>query len=304
MSDHPLHRVLSVPGVSQVRKMVTLFVPWKKQSGGHQRSIIIGFDVDAGILMPWNLTSGGLEALRLPDTVIVDRLYQDKLEIKRVGDTAEINGYRARVVGITEGIRSFTTSPFVFTSLKNSLNYAGLKQGQVSYLLVRTSAGLDPGEVRDRLREKFPDVDVYTKREFRAKTQRSWMLDTGAGASILTAAVMALFVGLVVVAQTLYASTIDHLNEFGTLRAMGANNQFLYSIIVLQGVMTAIAGYTLGIGISFIIAKASELSITVVLVTPQLAAAIFIITLIMCVSAAVTSIRKVTRIEPAMVFRG
>jgi ABC-type transport system, involved in lipoprotein release, permease component len=147
-------------------------------------------------------------------------------------------------------------------------------------------------------------VDVYTKREFRAKTQRSWMLDTGAGASILTAAVMALFVGLVVVAQTLYASTIDHLNEFGTLRAMGANNQFLYSIIVLQGVMTAIAGYTLGIGISFIIAKASELSITVVLVTPQLAAAIFIITLIMCVSAAVTSIRKVTRIEPAMVFRG
>ncbi len=51
----------------------------------------------------------------MADTVIIDSLYQDKLEIAGVGDTAEINGHRVRVVGITRGIRSFTTSPFVFT---------------------------------------------------------------------------------------------------------------------------------------------------------------------------------------------
>ncbi|MGH8652770.1 MAG: hypothetical protein ACREYE_11650, partial [Gammaproteobacteria bacterium] len=52
ISEHPLHRVLGVPGVVQVEKMVTQFVSWKKHSGGQQRSIIVGFDVTAGILHP------------------------------------------------------------------------------------------------------------------------------------------------------------------------------------------------------------------------------------------------------------
>ncbi|MGH8652771.1 MAG: ABC transporter permease [Gammaproteobacteria bacterium] len=108
-----------------------------------------------GHLAPWDVISGSPEALRLADTVIIDSLYQDKLEIAGVGDTAEINGHRVRVVGITRGIRSFTTSPFVFTSLKNSLNYARLEEDQTSYLLVRTSGETSPEEIRDRLKIAF-----------------------------------------------------------------------------------------------------------------------------------------------------
>ncbi len=77
---------------------------------------------------------------------------------------------------------------------------------------------------------------------------------------------MGLVVGIVVVAQTLYASTIDHINEFATLRAMGAENRFLYNIIVLQAVISAIVGYALGLGIGFTIAKASEATITAIVV--------------------------------------
>lgn len=304
ISEHPLHRVLSVPGVVQVEKMVTQFVPWKKQSGGQQRSIIVGFDVTAGMFAPWNVISGSREALRLPDTVIIDSLYQDKLEIARVGDTAEIDGHRVRVVGITRGIRSFTTSPFVFTSFKNSLNYARLKEDQTTYLLVRTSGETSPEEVRDQLKARFPELDVYTKREFRNKTQNNWIFETGAGAGIFTAAIMGLVVGIVVVAQTLYASTIDHINEFATLRAMGAENRFLYNIIVLQAVISAIVGYALGLGIGLTIAEASETTVTAIVLTPQLAVSMFFITLVMCVVAAVTSVRKVTRLEPAVVFKG
>jgi putative ABC transport system permease protein len=304
MSDHPLHRMLSVPGVVQVGKMVTQFVPWKKHSGGQQVSIIVGFDVNARMFAPWNVISGRPEALQLPDTVIIDSLYKEKLEVARLGDTAEINGHRVRVVGITRGIRSFTTSPFVFTSLKNSQQYARLKEDQVTYLLVRISSDKSPEEMRDRLKAGFPELDVYTKREFRDKTQKNWIFETGAGAGIFTAAIMALVVGIVVVAQTLYASTIDHINEFATLRAMGADNGFLYSIIVLQAVISAIVGYALGIGIGFTIANASEAGVTAIVLTPQLAVWMFFITLVMCVVAAVTSVRKVTRLEPAMVFKG
>ncbi|MGH8652772.1 MAG: FtsX-like permease family protein [Gammaproteobacteria bacterium] len=106
---------------------------------------------------------------------------------------------------------------------------------------------------------------------------------------------MGLVVGIVVVAQTLYASTINHINEFATLRAMGAENRFLYNIIVLQAVISAIVGYALGLGIGFTIAKASEATVTAIVLTPQLAVSMLLISLVMCVVAAVTSVRKVTR---------
>ena len=56
--------------------------------------------------------------------MIIDRLYarQARRHAPSV-QTIEINGRRARVVGFTTGIRTFTQSPYVFTSLKNARDY-------------------------------------------------------------------------------------------------------------------------------------------------------------------------------------
>ena len=47
-------------------------------------------------------------------------------------------------------------------------------------------------------------------------------------------------VGTVIVAQTLYSSTKDHLDEFATLRAMGSSKRYIYSVIVYQAVINAV----------------------------------------------------------------
>ena len=67
-----------------------------------------------------------MEDLKLPDAVILDELYKQKLGVTRVGEVFEIGGYRARVVGFTRGIRSFTTSPYVFTSFKYAQDFTNL----------------------------------------------------------------------------------------------------------------------------------------------------------------------------------
>jgi putative ABC transport system permease protein len=64
--------------------------------------------------------AGSVERLDEPDAVIVDELYLDKLGIAGVGDRVEIGGRRAHVVGLTRGIRTFTTAPPVFTSFKHA----------------------------------------------------------------------------------------------------------------------------------------------------------------------------------------
>src|SRR5580698_5899916 len=46
-----------------------------------------------------------------------------KLKIDRVGYTTEIAGVRAQVVAMTQGIRSFTTSPIVFADLRSARSF-------------------------------------------------------------------------------------------------------------------------------------------------------------------------------------
>ena len=63
--------------------------------------------------------------------------------------------------------------------------------------------------------------------------------------AFLTVALGAL-VGVVIVAQTLYASTTEHLTEFGTVKALGGGNLTVYGIIAEQASYAAVLGFGVG----------------------------------------------------------
>lgn len=303
-SERKLWDALATPGVAAAQKYLVRFAQWKKPSGGQEAIMLIGTDPQGSMGRPWNLVAGSLEGLNEPDAVIIDELYLDKLGIRGVGDVVEINNRRARVVGLTHGIRTFTTSPAVFASFKHALDYAPLGEDRALYLLLRVSPGAAPSEVAARLRANLTDVDVLTAREWQRTQEDYWMFGTGAGFTVLIAAGLGLLVGVVVVAQTIYAATVDHLREYGTLKAMGATNGYLYRVILQQAALSAVAGYGIGIGIALAASRASLAGTTAVIVEAPLAGALFLLTLVMCLAASAVSINKVMRIDPAMVFKG
>jgi putative ABC transport system permease protein len=230
-------------------------------------------------------------------------LYRERLGITHLGQVGEINGYRARVAGFTEGIRSFTTSPFVFTSFKSAQSYVRLLEDQTVYILVSAKKGVDLQQLKRDIRARVSDVDVHTTAEFSWMTQRYWIFTTGAGLATLIAAMLGLVVGIVVVAQTIYATTIDRLREFGTLKAIGASNLHIYRVIIEQAIISAIIGYIIGISISFAIVHFSRRNEAAILLPWPVALAMFGLTVLMCVSASLVSIQKATRIDPVLVFK-
>ena len=159
----------------------------------------------------------------MPDTVAVDELYLSKLGLSGLGQTVEIGDHRARIVALTRGIRSFTTSPYVFTSYANAIDYTHFDDGQCTYILARPVPGLSPETLRDAIAASVPDIDVYTREQFAAKTQHYWMFTTGAGMALLIAACLGLVVGGVVVAQTLYATTMEGVGHIRAHLAEHAN---------------------------------------------------------------------------------
>jgi putative ABC transport system permease protein len=303
ISERKLYQTLATPGISNAARLIVEFTLFKRPDGGQESVLVVGFDPEKGLGGPWNVVAGDIDRLRFSSTIMVDERYQEKLGIDHLGQIVEISDRRAQVVGFTRNIRSFTQSPYVFTSFQTALDYARIRRDQTKYVLVRLAPGADLNVVKAALGERLADVEVLTTEEFSNRTQFYWMFTTGAGLALLIAAVMGLIVGVVVVSQTLYATTIDHLPEFGTLRAMGASNQYIYGVIIRQALLSAVAGYVIGLYIIIVIVRIAENLGPAILMPYTLAAGLFIATLAMCVGAAMISIKKVTRLDPSAVFK-
>ncbi len=304
MPESRYYEVLSVPGVEKASRMVVDFAFWKKPGGGQESIEIVASDVASGMGGPWNLVRGDIGVLDAPDAVIVDQLYLDKLGVGALGQETEIIDSRARIMGFTRGIRSFTTSPYVFTAYRNGHRYSRFGQAQVTYVLVKAAPGTDPAALARRINGRVPNVDAYATEDFSRKTRMYWMMSTGAGAAVLLAAVLGFIVGTVVVAQTLYATTMDHLPEFATLKAMGAPDGYIARILGVQACVSAVLGYGIGMGICLLLTELRKYGDEAIVLSPSVALAIFVLTLAMCLGASLLSIRTVMRIDPAMVFRG
>jgi len=294
---------LAVPGVAQVDPLMMQFAFWRKPDGGTESVSIVGFNLATGQGRPWNLVQGTIEDLQQDDAVIVDRLYAAKLGVTALGQTIEINNRRARVVGFTAGIRTFTQSPYVFTTHRNAQRFTFFRPDQTTYLLVRLRPGSDAAAVRDALQTRLGRVDVWFAADFARAAQRYWLITTGAGSALLLAALLGLVVGIVIVGQTLYATTVDRLPEYATLRAMGAPNRYLYRVILKQAAISAVFGFIGGMLLVGLVVLASAGSTVAVAMPPGLIGVLGLLTLCMCALGALVSIRRIMRIDPTSVFQ-
>ncbi len=302
VDEHERFRALSVAGVMDALPIVIGFAQWRLPNGGTTPVFIVSSDTRAGGLHPWNLVEGSLADLAIPGAVAIDQSYFDRLGTEGLGANAEIRDQKVKVTAITKGIRAFTTTPYVFTSLDQARTYVGTPPNKATYFLVRLSPNADVESVRSRLRTALSDSEVLTPGEFRSRSRSFWLFGTGAGAALFAGALLGIVVGTVIVAQTLYASTKDHLPEFATLRAIGASGSYIHKVIICQALLSAIIGFCIAAGVGLIIVDATAESALPILMTPLMTMGLFLLTVVMCVLSAIFAIVQVIRIDPAVVF--
>lgn len=331
-----------VPGVARAEALIVRGGIWQHSLDEITPVRVIGFDPKGQLFAPRKIIQGDLSALEQPYTVIVDTTNFNSLNINRIGERAEISSLPVKVVGLTQGNRSIAANPFMFTSLESANAYAN--SGQTTSLSCKTQAGSEeinctntfvesnqqttpipkklvasdlityvliaakPGEDLQALKQKLeialPNTRAYTSRELARKTQNFWQSRTGIGFLLGLGAAVGVIVGVIIVAQILYSSVSDHLQEFGTLKAMGASDWVIYGVIVEQALWMAILGYLPGMLLCFGVgAWTFATQGIMILITPVTAIAVFGLTVLMCVGSAIFAIQKVTKLDPAIVFK-
>lgn len=294
----------SCPQVARVEKLIMTWGLARLPTGGSEQVQIIGFD-------PWkatgpltDLVSGDILDLKTPRGVVLDESSRRRLGPFQVGDYMEVTGRRVKVVGVSQGIHSLTTSPMLFASYATAQEIPSpVLPGQTVFVLAWLKDGADRAQALATLR-RIPDVDVHTRGAFSLKTRLYWTFETGMGLGFLMVTFMGLAIGMVMVGQTLYASTMQHQREFATLKAIGAENRMIYGILVRQAASVALAGYAVGLaathGVARLYGEATD--IWVILPAP-IQAAMLVLTVLMCMAASLISIRKVMVLDPMIVFK-
>jgi putative ABC transport system permease protein len=330
-----------VAGVQRSEALLLGGGVWRSPKGKITSIRLFGFDPAGQLFNPFEVTQGRLQDLEQPYTVIVDKTNLDNLNVNQVGDTANIGSLGVKIAGLTEDTQSIASSNYLFTSLANVKAYSTgnltsnldcrLQNGQfqctnvykpstgsspsakptpltstdaITYVLVQAKPGQDLQVLKQNLEKALPNTRAYTREEMATQTRNFWVERTGIGFILGLGATVGVIVGMVIVGQILYSSVADHLKEFATLKAMGVPDRVVYSIIVQQALLMSILGYVPSLALCMALGAwtFATQGITI-LITPVAATGILGITIFMCVGSALFAIQKVTRVDPAIVFK-
>jgi putative ABC transport system permease protein len=174
----------------------------------------------------------------------------------------------------------------------------------ITYVLIKAKPGEDLQALKKRLEAALPNTRAFTRSELIRKNETFWQKRTGVGFILGLGAVVGIIVGIIIVGQILYSSVSDHIQEFGTLKAMGASDWTVYGVILEQAIWMAVLGYIPSLALCYGVATWTYATQGIlILITPVSAIAIFGVTVAMCVGSAIFAIQKVTRLDPAMVFK-
>ena len=291
-----------VPGVAAVRRIVAGSTSWQTPSGLRQTVIVVGADAGIGDRFPLPYLNRRPDALH-PEMVLVDQSNAPSLEVISAPVDVEISRRRARVAGIIDGFGSFIGSPYVFTTYNDAAHYLGLEREETMFLLVSVSPEYEVEAVRRNLQARLPEVDVWTREAFSQRARLYWVNQTGSGGALLLAGLLGFLVGLVIVSQTIYSTTMDNLEEFATLKAIGASRRYIRGVVLTQSLVSGVIGSIIGLLITFPLMRAMQGSISWIYTPWWLPVGMIAVSLVMCCIASVVSIRKAVTVEPGRVFR-
>ncbi len=298
-----VHRIRSIEGVEQAEPYVVGHTVMTLPSGGFEQVLVVGSDSTSLLGTAVSLAVGEAESIRSPDAILLDTGDLDKVENPQIGDLREIGQRRARVVGFTQGILGFLVTPYVFTTIDRASAYLNKPTDQASYFLVRLSDSADTAFVRRSIEARLPDATTMTGDEYGRASVDYWLRRTGIGLSFGAATGLGLIVGLVVVGQTLYASVLDRVHEYATLKAIGASEAQVRAVVLCQALMLALVGSALGLLVVGLVQAVASTPRAPMTVPWSVSIGSCVLVIAICLVASLAPYLKLRRVDPALVLQ-
>jgi len=294
----------SIEGVEKVYPLVMAGGAARFSNGTSAGLTMIGVQAPDFVGGPWNLSVGTKEAMVQDNAIITDYFDKKVLGEVEIGDYFEINGHKVFNAGLTRGVRAFGGGVYTFTTIERARYLGNVPINKVSAFLVKINPRENEQQVIERINKDISGVTAWNSNELAKETILTVLKSSGIALSFGTLIVFALIIGFVIIGLTLYSSAIDRIKDYGTLKAIGANNKYIRNLIITQALIFAVVGYIIGSalieGFRNGVAKAG----TFFDYPLWLRITFFLVTVLIALLGSSFAIRRIIKLEPAQVFRG
>ncbi len=308
LRDTDILRVRSVDGVAWAAALYQGYNQARLVDGTFKFVTLVGLDSTTLAGAPAHLIEGSLQDLRLPNTVIIDEFGIEQFSAGRdrkigVGDSFEINDREARIIGICQTARSFTGGPFVFTTYDRIAGYVPGQRRLLSFVLVEPAPDVSAVELARHI-EHETDLRAYTRQEFMWSTIWWYVRNTGIPINVGLIVLIGLVVGIAISGHTFYSFVLENTRNLAALKAMGISTSMLCLMLIVQSLAVGLIGFGIGLGLVSVIGTlVLQLGKVPFLLLWQLPIATLAAVMLISILAALLGIWRITRLEPAVVFR-
>jgi putative ABC transport system permease protein len=319
VSDEAIPLLMAMPEAADVRTLDLAVADWRHPDTLASRAIAVtGLDLQRPALDLPEVNSQ-LFLLSRPDHVLMDRASRPdfgpvngkSFGPQDVGRTTNATGKQVRIAGTFQMGTGLAANGAIFVSREGFRRISPVDhEGRASMILIKLREGVTEAAGRDAVLERLRSAggtlaraDVLTLGEAKMAERIRWYTETPIGMIFLIGVFLALIVGGIICYMVLAADVIANLPEYATLKAMGYSNRFLGRTVLAQSCYLAsisLPPATLAaLAVFFIVTTTSGIQIRMTWYWLVLVA---VLSFLMCMSAGIVAIRKLSKAEPASLF--
>lgn len=302
--------VRGTDGVEWAVPLNSTLIPLVTPQGKFDICLLYGIDEATLIGAPSHMIEGSLRDLRREGAVIVDmysasdalaKINADGTKVPlSIGDTLEINGKSALVVGICKVTQGFYPQPIIFTSFSQFKIFDPGLSDRIGFILVKTNQNAHISTVAGKI-NAYKELHAQTSEEFKVRI-RNYFLKTGILINFGLSVLLGIIIGFSIAGQTFYMMSLENIVYYALIKAVGGTEKMILQMIVFQAAVVGLLGYVLGIGTTILWGYAVQETTLAFLFPWQLLAFTGLIILVICLFTAVLSIQKVFHADPKILM--
>jgi putative ABC transport system permease protein len=308
MRDIELITVRSVEGVRWAVPFFKGLATIRMPDGLSQQVQLMGIDNVSLVGICPKIIMGDLEAIQRPQNAMIDKAgfaFTWPGQPLKLGKKIELNDNRLVVNAICDANPTFFTFPIVYVSYNTALEILPPTRKRLPFILVKAEQGSDLQEVKKRIMQKT-GLQALTQSEF-AWRSISYILErTGIPINFGITIMLGIIIGAAITAQTFYIFIVENLKQFAAMKAVGVTNFQLLKIVLIQAGLVGMTGYGLGIGFTALFFKltADSPALKGFVLHWQVVIGTALVIAVIILFSIFFSLRKVFKLDPAIVFRG
>ena len=237
--------VRSIEGVDKSFPVLITQVPATFKDGKTASVLLVGSEAPTFIGGPRStIVSGGtIQDLSGSGNISVEysnvKVWNTDLKLN---DQFEINKKKATIKVTTKFAQGYGGN-YVYTSLQNARFFSNITSDKISVVVIRPKKGANVQKIIDTINGTFMGVAAWKAGDIRDITINEILVKTNTGTSFGSLVIFAIISGFFIIGLTMYSSVLDRIQDYGTLKAIGATNGYLSKLILMQAFLYGIAGF-------------------------------------------------------------